>query len=200
MAEHASATGEVYRTPAAPSSGGRDESPKPIVSIAIARKRRPSNGSTSRNSSQERGVWCSSRIGRPSPQLAQWIVPAGTSTKRRSMRSAVAVSFMFRRPVWFGSSCPDTTIRATFCGVCARGIDSTDANAAKCSSNCGSHRGSNCAPHRSSTRPRDRGPTPAHPAHTHDQPDRPQPLPQRSPHPRRGCTPRTRQRSARLRR
>ena len=64
-------------------SGGRDESPKPIVSIAIAWKCLPSSGSTSRYSSHERGVWCSSSTGRPAPAIAQWIVPAGTSTKRR---------------------------------------------------------------------------------------------------------------------
>ncbi len=38
-------------------AGSRVESPKPGVSIAITRRRPASNGTTSRYSSQERGVW-----------------------------------------------------------------------------------------------------------------------------------------------
>jgi hypothetical protein len=48
------------------------ESPKPGVSIAIAKQRCPSRGSTARYSSQLRGVWCNSSTAgaAASPQLA----------------------------------------------------------------------------------------------------------------------------------
>jgi len=65
-------------------SGRREESPKPMVSMAIALRCLPSSGSTSRYSSHERGVWWSRSTGLPSPATAQCTVPAGTATKRRS--------------------------------------------------------------------------------------------------------------------
>jgi hypothetical protein len=48
------------------------ESPKPAVSIAIARRCAPMSGSTVRYSAQLRGDWCSSRTtgARGSPQAA----------------------------------------------------------------------------------------------------------------------------------
>ena len=46
-------------------SGSGDESPKPTVSIAITRRRSASSGMTSRYSSQDLGVWCSSRTAGP---------------------------------------------------------------------------------------------------------------------------------------
>ena len=70
---------------------GLDESPNPIVSIAIAWNRSPRIGTTSRYSSQERGVWWRSSTGRPEPACATWIVPAGTETNER-LTSAIGES------------------------------------------------------------------------------------------------------------
>src|SRR5262249_4706311 len=66
-------------------AGNGSESPKPTVSMAMARWRLPSSGSTSRYSSQERGVWCSNRMGRPAPQAAMWTRPELMGTKDRSI-------------------------------------------------------------------------------------------------------------------